>query len=501
MKIAIIASECVPFVKSGGLADVVGALPRALKALGHEVIVVLPRYAVVDGVRHGLKPFLSPMGVWMGNVEEWCSILTAELPGSIAGETGEAGTGDKIPVYFIESLKYFNRYGLYHDEDFHDYLDNPQRFGFLARAGLQLCKDINFTPDVVHAHDWQTALACAYLKIWHWNDPVLGRAASALTLHNLAYQGVYPEEHLDYLGLQRGNFVSSKFEDHGRINFLKGGIVYADVVNTVSPGYARESRTPDGAYGLAPYLNDKGDNYTGILNGCDYVEWDPAKDGTIPVQYSAHDLTGKLACKRALQERLGLVVDDSIPLFGVVSRLVAQKGLDLLAQAIPDIMANMQCQFVILGAGEKSLEYFYGPLPGRYPGRVGSYIGYSNELAHWIEAGSDFFVMPSLFEPCGLNQMYSLKYGTLPIVRATGGLDDTVQQYDEGTGVGTGFKFWEISSKALYYTVGWAVSTYYDRREHIRKMIQSAMVQDYSWQKSAEAYVKLYERAIEIKLK
>jgi starch synthase len=486
MKIVFIASECVPYVKTGGLADVIGALPNALKALGHEIMVVLPRYTAVDGVRHGLKPFLGPMGVWMGNAEEWCSVhVSAENNG--------------VPVYFIESQKYFDRYGLYHDADFHDYLDNPQRFGFFTRAGLQLCKDIGFVPDIVHAHDWQTALACAYLKIWHWNDYVLGKAASVLTLHNLAYQGAYPAVHLDYLGLQRGNFVPSKFEDHGKINFLKGGVVYADVVNTVSPSYARESRTPEGGYGLAPYLNDKGENYRGILNGCDYAEWDPALDRSIPARYSVSDLSGKVACKRALQERLGLHVDETIPLVGVVSRLVAQKGLDLLAQAMPDILANMRVQFAILGSGEKYLEYFFGPLPGRYPGRVGSYIGYSNELAHWIEAGSDFFVMPSLFEPCGLNQMYSLKYGTLPIVRATGGLEDTVQQYNENSGEGTGFKFWETSAKALYYTVGWAVSTYFDRREHIRKMVQSAMTQDYSWQKSAEAYVQLYERAMQVK--
>jgi starch synthase len=494
MKIVMIASECVPFVKTGGLADVVGALPRALKALGHEVIVVLPKYTAVDGSRHGLKPFLSPMGVWMGNTEEWCSV-------HLAGGIGGTDLSDQVPVYFIESEKYFDRFGLYHDADFHDYLDNPQRFGFLTRAGLQLCKDIGFIPDIVHVHDWQTSLASAYLKIWHWNDPVLGKAASVLTLHNLAYQGVYPAENLDYLGLQRGNLVPGKFEDHGRINFLKGGVVYADVVNTVSPGYARESRTPEGGYGLAPFLNDKGENYWGILNGCDYTEWDPAEDRSIPTRYSAEDLSGKAVCKRALQERFGLEVNENIPVFGVVSRLVAQKGLDLLAQAMPDILQNMRGQFVILGAGEKFLEAYFGSLPGSFPGRVGSYIGYSNETAHWIEAGSDFFVMPSLFEPCGLNQMYSLKYGTLPVVRATGGLDDTVQQYDEGTGNGTGFKFWETSPKAVYYTIGWAVSTYYDRREHIRKMVQSAMAQDYSWQKSAEAYVRLYERAVGIKQK
>jgi starch synthase len=482
MRIIMISSECVPFAKTGGLADVVGALPSVLQAMGHQVIVVMPKYASINYLRYKLRPFFSPMGVWMGNVEEWCAVHTTMLTG--------------FPVYFIESNKYFDRYGLYHDADYNDYQDNPRRFGFLTRAGLQLCKDIEFKPDIVHAHDWHTALAPAYLKIWHWNDPLLGEAASVLTIHNVAYQGVYNVAHLDYLGLQWGNYVPDKFEDHGRINFLKGGIYYADMVNTVSPTYARETVTPALAYGMAPYLSNKGENYVGILNGVDYSQWNPETDKLIPSRYSAKDLAGKAVCKAALQSRFGLEVNPDLPVVGVVSRLVAQKGLDLLAQVIESIVRDMRVQFVILGSGDKGLESFYGELPGRYPGRIGSFIGYSDELAHWIEAGSDFFSMPSIYEPCGLNQIYSLKYGTLPIVRATGGLDDTVQQYDEATGNGTGFKFWEISPRAIYYTIGWAVSTYFDRPQHIRKMIALAMERDYSWERSAREYVRLYERAI-----
>jgi starch synthase len=482
MNIVMIASECVPYAKTGGLADVVGALPKALRALGHDVIVVMPKYALIDTIRYGLRPFLSPLGVWMGESEEWCSVHIADH--------------DSVPVYFIEANKYFDRWGLYHDADNNDYQDNPRRFGFLTRAGLQLCRDIGFAPDIVHAHDWHTALAPAYLKIWHWNDAVLGGAAGVLTIHNIAYQGAYNARDYDYLGLQWGNFVSNKFEDHGRMNFLKGGIYYADMVNTVSPSYARETRTPAGGYGLAPYLNDRGENYVGILNGADYHHWNPAVDMLIPKRYSATNLSGKATCKSELQKRFLLDVDPNVPLIGVVSRLVAQKGLDLLAQSIDVIVNNMLVQFVILGSGDKGLEGFYGELPGRYPGRIGSYIGFSEELSHWIEAGADFFIMPSISEPCGLNQMYSLKYGTLPIVRATGGLDDTVEQYDEATGGGTGFKFWEPTSGAIYFTVGWAISTYFDRREHIQKMIQTAMAQDYSWEKSARQYVALYERAL-----
>jgi starch synthase len=485
LKIVMIASEAVPFIKTGGLADVVGALPKALQDLGHQVIVVLPRYSAINGERHGLTPSISPLGVWMGDREEWCTVYAADQDG--------------IPFYFIESQQHFDRFGLYHDADLNDYLDNPRRFSFLTRAGLQLCRDLGFAPDIVHVHDWQTALASAYLKIWHQDDPVLGRAASLLTIHNLAYQGVYDASHYNYLGLQWGNFTGDRFEDHGRVNMLKGGIVFADMVNTVSPTYAKETRTSEGGMGLAPYLNDKGDRYLGILNGVDYTQWNPALDRRIPARYSPDDLSGKLVCKRELQLRMGLEVNLDLPLIGIVSRFAEQKGLGMAASAMGDILNSMAVQVVVLGSGEKGLEEFYGRLPDLYPGRVGSYIGYNDDLAHWIEAGADFFLMPSLFEPCGLNQIYSLKYGTLPIVRATGGLEDTVQQYDERSGAGTGFKFYYPSASSITDTVGWAVSTYFDRPHHILQMMLTAMEQDFSWERSARAYEEVYRRAAGIR--
>lgn len=481
LNIVMITSECVPFAKSGGLADVVGALPQALRALGHDVIVIMPKYAKIDAAKHGLRPFLAPMGVWMGDTEEWCAVDIAD--------------NDGVPVYFIESQQYFDRPGLYHDAEFNDYGDNPRRFAFFTRAALQLCRDMGFKPDIVHAHDWQAALAAAYLDVWHWNDPLLGNATSMLTIHNIGYQGKYGKEHYDYIGLQESNFTAEKLEDHGDINFLKGGIHYADMVNTVSPTYANETRTPEYAYGLAPYLNNKGDHYVGILNGIDYAQWNPAIDQLIPAPYTPDDLSGKAVCKRELQRRFMLDLNPDVPLIGLVSRLVNQKGLDVLAQTIERIVTDMHVQFAILGSGDKRLERFYGGLPARYPGRIGSHIGYSNELAHWIEAGGDFFIMPSVYEPCGLNQLYSLKYGTLPIVRATGGLADTVQQYDEATGAGTGFKFDAQSAHAIYYATGWAVSTYYDRPHHLQQMIQTAMAQDYSWEQSALKYVAAYHKA------
>ena len=482
LKIAFLASEAVPFIKSGGLADVAGALPKYLSARGHDVIVVLPKYASIDAGRWGIEPFLSPLGVWMGGAEEWCAVHTANHAG--------------VRFFFIELDKYFDRKGIYHDPDMEDYRDNARRFGFFTRAALQLCRDMGFAPDIVHAHDWQTALAPAYLKIWHWNDPFLGGAASVLTIHNIGHQGKYSALDYDYLGLNRENFTAARFEDFGGINMLKGGIVYADLATTVSPTYAIETLTDIGGAGLAPVLNAKGGDYWGILNGVDAHEWNPAADALIPARFDAKSLAGKAACKAALQERMGLDVDPGIPVIGVIARFVAQKGLDLLAARMERILETMRVQFAILGAGDKGLEWYFGPLPARYPGRVGSFIGYNETLAHWIEAGADFFLMPSRYEPCGLNQIYSLKYGTLPIVRATGGLNDTVRQYDEATGHGTGFKFHEPAAQAVYDTVGWAVSTYYDRPHHMETMIAAAMAEDFSWESSATQYEAAYAQAI-----
>ena len=487
LRIAMIASECVPFAKTGGLADVVGALPKALKALGHEVIVIMPKYGTLDAGEYRLRRYFDQLGVWMGNTLEWCAV-----------DTTRTRDGD-VPVYFIEHDGYFDRAGLYHDPELNEYLDNARRFAFFTRAALQLCRDMRFDADIVHAHDWQTALAPAYLKVWHWNDPVIGRSASVLTIHNIGYQGVFEREHYPYVGLQGENFTSHKLEDHGRINFLKGGIHFADLVNTVSPTYAKETRTPEYAHGLAPYLNDKGDDYVGILNGVDYDSWDPEVDPFIPAQYSSESMRGKSICKRELQARLMLEIDETIPLVGVVSRFADQKGLDILAACIEDVMRDMRVQFAILGSGDKALESYYGALPVEYPGRIGSYIGYSNELAHWIEAGADFFIMPSRYEPCGLNQIYSLKYGTLPIVHATGGLADTVVQYDEEAGTGTGFKFDKLDANAVYYALGWAMSTYYDRPHHMDRMIRRAMAQRLSWEESARTYLDAYRRAIDNK--
>jgi starch synthase len=483
LKILMVASEMVPFIKVGGLSDIVGSLPSELKRLGHDVRVVLPKYSSLNF--HGLPVtvIFPSMGVWMGGVCEWCSVLSLT-------------TNDGVPVYLIEHNHFFDRPGIYHDQSMADYFDNPKRFAFLSRAALQLCRDMGFPPHVVHANDWQSALTPAYLKTWHWNDAVLGATASALTVHNMAYQGVYPKDNWRYMGLADQHFTEKKFESYGSVNMLKGGIFYADAVNTVSPSYARETKTPDGGFGLAPYLNDKGDNYEGILNGVDYNIWSPEMDTFIPARYSRTSLRGKAQCKRALQKEFLLREDEKVAIIGTIGRFVQQKGFDLIARSIDNILGDMHVQFVVLGSGEGRLERFFGGLPARYPGRAGAFIGFNDRLAHFIQAGCDFLLMPSLNEPCGLNQLFSLRYGTLPIVRATGGLEDTVVNYEETTGSGTGFKFWEPSAHALYYTVGWAVSTYYDRKQHMAGLIDTAMRQDFSWKRSAHEYVKLYEKAM-----
>lgn len=489
LKILLIASEMFPFAKVGGLGDVVASLSAALKTRGHEVRVVLPRYRMIDLAAVGAKICCEPMGVWMGNVQEWCSVYQSVSPA-------------RVPVYFIEHKAYFDREGLYHDDAMRDYGDNPRRFGFLCRAALQACKDLSFIPDVVHVNDWQTALATAYLKVWHWNDPQLRSAASLLTIHNAAYQGVYPKQHYDYLGLGWHNFNGDVFETHDQINILKGGIAFADCITAVSPAFAREIQEPSGGFGLAPFFSRRRDDLVGIVNGIDYSIWDPATDPKIPAHYSATVLKGKRRCKGKLQEQFNLVRDEKVPIIGAIGRFVDQKGFRLITQIIERVLREMRpegVQFVVLGEGERDLESYFYTLPDRCKGSAGSYIGFDDNRAHLVNAGCDFFLMPSQWEPCGLNQMYAERYGTLPIVRAVGGLDDTVTNYDESTGEGTGFKFHEFSPHALYNTIGWAVSTWYDRPSHIAKMVAAAMRQDFSWETSAARYEEAYALAIENK--
>jgi starch synthase len=484
--ILIIASEMEPYAKAGGLADVASSLAHALKDRGHDVRVVIPKYRQIDTSRLALNEAVQPMGVWMGNTEEWCAAYMS---------IDSCG----VPVYFIDHSLYFQREGLYHNHLMHDYDDNPVRFGFFSRASLQLCKDIGFKPDIVHVNDWQSALATAYLKIWHWNDTTLGTAASVLTIHNIAYQGIYSKHHMDYLGLGWHNFTEEKMETFDRINLLKAGIYYADMITTVSPTFAKDIISPHGGFGLAPYLSNRSQHLFGIVNGIDTNIWNPQADELIPHNYSSSNLRGKSLCKKALQKLFHLNVDHSIPVIGIIGRFVEQKGFHILAQSICGILDTMNVQFAILGSGEHDLQNFFIDLPSRYRGKAGSFIGFDNERAHLIEAGADFFLMPSIFEPCGLNQLYSQRYGTIPIVRATGGLNDTVENFNEQTGSGSGFKFNDPTADALYHTVKWALSIYEKKPSQFKAMIKRVMELDLSWKKSAQSYENIYIRAIQKK--
>ncbi|NCB49297.1 MAG: glycogen synthase GlgA [Alphaproteobacteria bacterium] len=480
MNILFLSSEVVPFIKSGGLADVAGALPKELKKKKEDVRVILPLYSLIDREKFGLTKLFDNACVQMGNCQEFFSVYHTDKP-------------DGLDTYFIEFNKYFDRNGIYDDKHSkEEYKDNAYRYAFFSKAALQVAEDLNFHPDIVHVNDWQTALVPYYIK--RHANPFFWGTRTVLTIHNMGYQGVYGADVLPYIGLSLEDFNADTFEDYGRINLLKGGICYADKITTVSPTYAREILNHPGGCGLQNYLNRRAWDLTGFINGIDEDEWDPKTDKRLEFHYDEKTYKkGKALNKQKIQDMFYLERNPSKPLFAIVARLVSQKGLCLLTQCLEQVLQHMHCQFVVVGTGDAKLADYFSSLCTKYLGQFGCYIGYSEDLAHLVEAGSDFFVMPSLYEPCGLNQLYSQIYGTLPLVRGTGGLEDTVQNYNEVKGTGTGFKFYDISSEALYNTIGWANATYYDRPKHINKMIVQAMKQDFSWKHSCELYLGLYQ--------
>jgi starch synthase len=476
-RLLFITAECTPLAQTGGLGDAVAGLTKALLKRGHDVKIVMPLYQRIDRQRYGIT-FSRSCCVHFGRGEEiWVGIYEGKLDG-------------QVPIWFIEYERYFGRPHIYDgDED-------SYRFGVLSKAALQICKDTDWIPHVAHVHDWMTSIAAVFLKTWDRVLSPLSNTASVLTIHNIGYQGKFDPSVLGFYGFGADYLTPDKFEDFQGVNLLKAGIQYADVVTTVSPTYAQEIRGPIGGMGMGMYLNNRSERVTGILNGVDTTVWNPEIDPLIPARYSRDNMAGKAECKRALQERFGLTVDPKIPIFAVISRFAPQKGFDLMRGSLPQALRDMVMQVVVLGTGDSFTENFFRWLSDANPGRANAHIGFSPEVAHLIEAGSDFFLMPSIYEPCGLNQMYSSIYGTLPIVRATGGLDDTVENYDEGAGRGTGFKFWEISGRALYYTIGWAVSTWYDRPHHITAMQKQGMSRDFTWEASAQQYERVYEDAV-----
>lgn len=484
LKILMIASEAYPFAKSGGLADVVSSLSKALVKQGHEVKIILPRYYSID-TEH-LNSYMEPMCIHMDYGEEWVKVYHTKLPNS------------EVLVYFIDHEGLYGRDGLYGPTSTEDFPDNSRRFSVLCKGALEFCKYMQWIPDIMHSHDWQSSLVPALL----YNndvDPQYYSTASVLTIHNLGYQGWFPFEDINFTGLDH----STNAHNDGIFNFLRIGINKADILTTVSPTYSKEILTEEYGHNLNTILKRRVSDLFGVLNGCDYETWNPGTDSNIaPLNYSHKDLTNKSKIKNKIQKMLGLEINSTIPLFTNITRLVEQKGIGALCGpghgSLYKICTELKVQVIILGTGEywceeelkkldKNLENF-------------TFINtFNNELSHILEAGSDFFIMPSKYEPCGLNQIYSLKYGTLPIVRNTGGLADTVDCYDNETGDGTGFIFNDLTPGAIYDTVAWATWVWFNKKNDIIKMQQKAMKKDFSWDISGKRYAELYQWALDRK--
>jgi len=472
LNIILAASEVVPYAKTGGLADVAGALPKALTRLGHTVRIVMPRYNLAKIEAAGER-----------------------LPGELRvpfnfGERRVAVYVDRsgeAPVYFIDAPEYFSRAKLYGDTD------DPERFAFFSRAVLELAKALGERIDVIHLNDWMTGLVPAYLKTAYSGDPAFDGTKTLFTIHNIAFHGLFRADDLPKFGLPDWiNRAEGGLEFYQLASALKAGLVFSDAISTVSPRYAEEIQTLEFGEKFDGLLRARHNDLFGILNGVDYDEWNPEIDKFIAARFSTDDLAGKLECKRDLLRAFGLPEDLNRPLIGCISRLSDQKGFDLIL-AIADRMLNLGVSFVLLGSGLEAYERAFQALRDAKRSQVGVYLGFSNELAHKIEAGADMFLMPSRFEPCGLNQMYSLKYGTVPIVRAAGGLDDTIENFDPGALTGNGFKFFDYDAERLLETIHEAVRVY-GKRDLWKALMLNGMRGDYSWTESARHYAELYQR-------
>ena len=484
MKIAFAASEVVPFAKTGGLADVCGTLPKELAELGNEVKVFMPKYYEINEHEYG---------------HQYDSLI-GELKISIAGHTHSVHVfhgklpNSNVNIYFVHYPKFFHRKKFY-TEDW----DEDERFILFSKAVIQIMQKLGWSPDIIHANDWQTGLIPVLLKENYGWDNLFRNTKTVFTIHNIGYQGRFSLE-----SYKRAELHPSLYENGGILshendaNYLKSAIVYSDIITTVSETYSKELLTKEYGAGMDGYLWQRNDDLYGIVNGVDYNVWNPEIDNLIPFNYSVDDLSGKLKNKKHLLDKLGIPFNSEIPLIGIVTRLVSQKGIDILVETLESIL-NLKVQLVILGSGEKNIEEFLQMAALHYPHKFGVYFGYSEELAHLIEAGSDIYLMPSKYEPCGLNQIYSLKYGTVPVVRKTGGLADTVQDWNEyneyGEETGTGYSFFEYSAAALLHSVKRAVNDFQNKA--IWRQIQlNGMTKDYSWTSSALEYMKIYQKAL-----
>ncbi len=477
MKILFAASECVPFIKTGGLADVVGALSPVLKQKGADVRVMLPLYASIPEKWTSQMKTECEFEVELGWRKQYCGVKSLEYQG--------------VTFYFIDNQFYFGRsyiYGLGGDE--------YERFGFFSRAVIDALPHLSFQPDIIHCHDWQTGMVPALLKIQYAHFPFYQNMKTAYTIHNLQYQGVFPIKAVqDTLGLGDSLFTSDKLECYGCANYMKAGLVYADELTTVSPSYSDEIQTAFYGERLDGLLRARKDQLSGILNGIDIDDYDPSKDPMIYANYDPYHLGGKEYCKQELQKELGLNVDPNAPVVGIISRLSNQKGLDLIECVIRELM-DTGIQLVVLGMGEAKYTNLFSWAESEYPGRLAARFAMNHQLAHRIYAGADMFLMPSQFEPCGLSQLISLRYGTVPIVRETGGLRDTVLSYNKFTDEGNGFSFFNYNAHDMLHTVRRAVHYYKNNREVWYKLIVRGMTGDYSWYASANKYMEMYDRLL-----
>ncbi|GJQ60386.1 MAG: glycogen synthase GlgA [Candidatus Scalindua sp. AMX11] len=479
-KIMFVSSEVAPFAKTGGLADVSGSLPKHLKNLGCDVRIVLPFYRMVQDQRLQHETIIEDL-----DVPSKGGILKAKIK--------QLSLEGCVPVYFISYNDFYDRGNLYGDLN-GDYPDNAERFIFFCRSILELCKQLDFQPDIIHCNEWQTGLIPAYIKTLYRKDQFFTNTKTVFTIHNIAYQGIFEKEIFEKTGLPEEVFCYTGIEYYGKVNFMKAGIAYSEIINTVSQKYSKEIQTEEYGCGLQHILKDRSDSLFSVLNGVNYHEWNPETDVFIATNYNKDNVSGKIECKKDLLRNFALPLSlTERPLLGIISRLVEQKGIDLIVETIDRLMA-FNIGFVLLGLGEERYHRLFQNFARRYPERVGIRIAYDNVLAHKIEAGVDIFLMPSRYEPCGLNQIYSLRYGTIPIVRATGGLDDTIRDYDQENEIGNGFKFKEYKTGAFLDKTRRALNVF-ENEEEWRQIMRNAMAEDFSWEISARKYIELYHKA------
>jgi len=478
MLIVSVASEVAPFAKTGGLGDVTGSLPLALRKLGHQVLTFLPRYRCIDIQKNKLSVVIDQLQVPLGKEKVTARVYRHHHPGG-------------ADFYFIDHADFFLRDELYGTST-SDYPDNDRRFTFFQRAVLETLCELSVKPDIIHCHDWQTGLIPAYLKTRYVKEPLFKKTKTVYTVHNLAYQGNFPPDSLPLTGIGWEEYKMEKLEFYGKVSFMKGGLVYADSVTTVSERYSREIQTEEFGCGMDKVLAHRQDSVYGIVNGLDYEEWDPAADKDIFERYDGRSLENKEKNKTALQTSEDFTVDLSIPLFGVVSRLIDQKGIDVLVASL-DALAARGGQFVLLGTGDEKYHHVLREIGRRHRGRFGMHIVFDPVRAKQIYAGCDFLLVPSYYEPCGLAHLVAMRYGTIPIVRATGGLADTVEEFNVQTGTGNGFSFEAYKSEALIQAVERGIKVFKEKKDWHR-LIQNAMACDYSWEASAKKYSDLFSR-------